>query len=220
MVGPATWRPGDPWTRLNQVVGGETASSTSNQASRRVQLVEAAFRLVAEVGLEGLRLRQVADAVGIDHSTLHHHVATKQDLVNEVAEYATRQFWSTMSAEADPVAALHGHLFTLRTMITQRPELFTVAAELDLRARRDPSVRVVMDRLEAGWRESLRDLLVRGSQSAAWSPAVDVEATIELVIAVVKGARLAPGTSGVVFDQLEALLTAAGAGPSDGRKDP
>jgi TetR/AcrR family transcriptional repressor of nem operon len=175
---------------------------------------------VAAAGLEGLRLRQVADAVGIDHSTLHHHFATKQDLVNEVAEYATRQFWSTMPAEADPITALHGHLVALRTMITHRSELFTVTAELDLRARRDPSVRVVMDRLEAGWRGSLRDLLVRGTQSGAWSRAVDVEATTELIVAVVKGARLAPGTAGVVFDQLEALLAAAGAGSSGGRKDP
>lgn len=200
-------------TSLHQVVGRATASAATratNRTGRRDQLVEAAFHLVAEVGLEGLRLRQVADAVGIDHSTLHHHVATKQDLVSAVAEYTTRQFWTTMPADADPAAVLHGHLAALRTMVTERPELFTVTAELDLRARRDPSVRALLDRFEAGWRERLRDLLARGTRSGTWSPGTDVEATTELVIAVVKGARLAPATAGVVFDQLEALLTDAG----------
>ena len=54
----------------------------------------AAFERVAEIGFEGLRLRQVAEQVGIDHSTLHHHFATKQALVAAVAEYTTRQFWA------------------------------------------------------------------------------------------------------------------------------
>ena len=57
--------------------------------------MRAAYARVAEIGFEGLRLRQVAEQVGIDHSTLHHHFATKQALVAAVAEYTTRQFWTT-----------------------------------------------------------------------------------------------------------------------------
>jgi AcrR family transcriptional regulator len=44
-------------------------------------------------GFEELRLRDVASEVGIDHSTLHHHYATKQDLVAGVVEHAAQQFW-------------------------------------------------------------------------------------------------------------------------------
>jgi AcrR family transcriptional regulator len=184
------------------VVGGAEA----DVVDRRAQLVEAAFGLVARVGLEGLRLRQVADAVGIDHSTLHHHVATKQDLVSAVAEYTTRQFRSTMPPAGDPLTRLHGHLAALRTMIGERPDLFTVSAELDLRARRDPAVRALLDRFEEGWRDGLRDLLTRAAGAGAWS--VDtVDATTELVIAVVKGTRLDPDAAAAAFDRLEALLT-------------
>lgn len=86
---------------------------------------------------EGLRLRQVADAVGIDHSTLHHHVATKQDLVEGVA------------------------------------------AELELRARRDPRICESLDRFEAGWRPALVDLLGRGARGGAWAPAVRAADTAE-----------------------------------------
>jgi AcrR family transcriptional regulator len=169
---------------------------------RRQELVAAAFRRVAEVGFEGLRLRQVSQEVGIDHSTLHHHFATKQDLVEAVAEYATRQFHVTRPAAADPATALRAHLEGLRRLMLARPELLIVSAELDLRARRDPAVRSVMERLESGWRETLAEMLTGG--------VADPARAAELVIATVKGVRLVPERAADVFAHLEALLLGAG----------
>ncbi len=166
----------------------------------------AAFGRVAEVGFEGLRLRQVAEDVGIDHSTLHHHFATKQDLVLAVAEYATRQFWVLGEGPADPVRALRAHLAGLLRMLDERPELFAVTVELDLRARRDPAVAEAMARHQAGWREVLSAVLAAGNAAGAWRAPLDVAVTTELVIAVVKGVRLAPETAGAVFAQLEDAL--------------
>ena len=174
------------------------------QAERREQLVVAAFRRVAEVGFEGLRLRQVAEDVGIDHSTLHHHFATKQDLIGAVAEFTTRQFWHTSPADPDPAAALRGHLGALRRMIEEQPDLLVVSAELDLRARRDPIVAAELARRELGWRTELTQLLAAGNAAGAWT--VDVAAGVELVIAAVKGVRLTPAAAGEVFEQLESLL--------------
>lgn len=166
----------------------------------------AAFRRVAEAGFEGLRLRQVAEDVGIDHSTLHHHFATKQDLVHAVAEYATRQFWVLGEGPADPAQALREHLSGLLAMLDERPELFAVTVELDLRARRDPAVAEAMTRHQAGWREVLSGVLAAGNARGAWTAPVDVEVATELVIAVVKGVRLAPETAAAVFAQLEYVL--------------
>ncbi|WP_433292297.1 TetR/AcrR family transcriptional regulator [Pseudonocardia sp. CA-142604] len=176
------------------------------RSDRREQLVVAAYRRVAEAGFEGLRLRQVAEDVGIDHSTLHHHFATKQDLVDAVAEYTTRQFWTTAPQGPDPAVALREHLQALRRLIEDRPDLFAVTVELDLRARRDPAVAAAMARHEAGWREVLTTVLAEGMAHGSWSVPVDVAAGAELVIAAVKGARLVPEVAGQVFGQLEALL--------------
>jgi TetR/AcrR family transcriptional repressor of nem operon len=166
---------------------------------RREQLVQAAFERVAEIGFEGLRLRQVAEQVGIDHSTLHHHFATKQALIAAVAEYTTRQFWSTASDAPSPASALREHLDALRRLMTDRPELFAVSAELDLRARRDPEVAAALAGHERGWRELLTGMLRSGPSD----PAVEAE----LVIAAVKGVRLTPEGAGPVFERLTALLT-------------
>ena len=189
---------GTPSARVHQVVGGEGAE-------RRAQLVRAAFDRVAEGGFEGLRLRQVAEDVGIDHSTLHHYFATKQNLIGAVADYATRQFWVLGdSVPEDPADALRAHLAGLRQLINDWPELLVVTAELDLRARRDPVIAVALDRQQAGWREVLVSMLNRGNAGGAW--AVDAAACAELVIAVVKGVRLAPDLAGPAFAQLEQLL--------------
>jgi AcrR family transcriptional regulator len=168
--------------------------------------VLAAFRRVAEAGFEGLRLRQVAEDVGIDHSTLHHHFATKQHLVDAVAEHATRQFWVLGSGPDDPVAALRAHLAGLRAMLDERPELFAVTVELDLRARRDPAVAEAMDRYQAGWREVLGAIFTAGDARGAWARPLDPAVATELVIAVVKGVRLEPAAAEPVFAQLADLL--------------
>jgi AcrR family transcriptional regulator len=174
------------------VVGGEVEG-------RRAQLVAAAFRRVAESGFEGLRLRQVAEDVGIDHSTLHHHFATKQSLVGAVAAYTTRQFWETSPPAPDPAAALRAHLRVLQQMIVERPDLFAVTVELDLRARRDPAVAAALAQHESGWRAKLVEILT--------GLVPDPATSAELVIATVKGVRLLPDVAGPVLDLLGASLT-------------
>ncbi|WP_433278507.1 TetR/AcrR family transcriptional regulator [Pseudonocardia xinjiangensis] len=185
------------------------------QGERRDQLVAAAFRRVAEMGFEGLRLRQVAEDVGIDHSTLHHHFATKQDLVGAVAEYTTRHFWAAAPQSAEPAAALREHLAALRRMIEDRPDLLVVTAELDLRGRRDPAVAAAMEHHEAGWREVLTGVLAAGAAQGVWATPVEPVVATELVIATVKGVRLTPRVAAQAFEQLEALLIGGASGNAE-----
>jgi hypothetical protein len=106
-----------------------------------------------------------------------------------------------MPSNADPGSRLHDHLAGLRELMLTRPALFTVTAELDLRARRDPAVQAVMDRHDAGWRAALVEALGAGGHRSR------LAATAGLVIAAVKGVRLDPRAAGAAFEELEALLT-------------
>jgi hypothetical protein len=58
-------------------------------------------------------------------------------------------------------------------MLDDRPDLFAVTVELDLRARRDPAVAEAMDRYQAGWREVLTGLFARGNDRGSWAVPVD-----------------------------------------------
>lgn len=175
-------------------------------AARQQALVEAAFRRLGAHGFEGLRLRDVAAEVGIDHSTLHHYFPGKEDLVAAVVEYAARQFWPTMPTEGQPAARLRDHLAALGRMVEERPILFAVLGELDLRAERDPAVRAIIERHEAGWRAALAAVLRLGTQEMALVEGVEVGATVELIIAAVKGAARNPESADRVLQQLARLL--------------
>ena len=180
---------------LNQVVGGE----------KRRALVEAAFARIASDGLEGLRLRQVAEDVGIDHSTLHHHVATKRELILAVAAYTTRRLWTRAFDLPDPGEALHAYLAETEARLQEGPAVYVVRAELDLRALRDPAVAAALAELEGGWRVRLVELFERGLADGTWSD-LDPVAASELVVAALKGLRHAPAQGRVVTDLLENLM--------------
>jgi AcrR family transcriptional regulator len=193
------------------------AASAGSSANRRAALVTAAFGCIARAGFEGLRLRAVAAEVGIDHSTVHHYFATKEDLVAAVLDHVTRQFWGTMRPEAAPAQRLHEHLTMLGRMMQQQPALFTVLAELELRARRDAAVAAVLQGDEQDWRAALSGLFREGLEHGQWTPRLDPEAAAEIVVAVVKGARLAPDRAADILGQFERLLVwgdLAGSGPA------
>jgi AcrR family transcriptional regulator len=177
---------------------------------RRQALVDAAFRCIAERGLEGLRLRPVAADAGIDHSTLHHYFATKQELMSAVLEHVTRQFWVTMPAEGSAAEQLRHHFTALGELIRRQPELFVVLAELDLRGQRDPEVGQVIERVEAGWRESLTEVWRRGARQRAWAAPLAQDTAVELIISVVKGVRLLPDRAESVLRGLEQTLINGG----------
>jgi AcrR family transcriptional regulator len=160
--------------------------------NRQEALVQAAYDAIARKGFEGLRLRGVAAEAGIDHSTLHHYFATKEDLVSAVVDYATGQLRAT-PAQGSTSEKLRRHLDVLTAAIAERPELFVVLRELDLRATRDPAVRATVASREEGWRASLTEVL--GDPAAA-----------ELVIATVKGVSLRPDLAPAVLGRLRRLL--------------
>ena len=177
-----------------------------NVSERRQALIEAAFGFIAERGFEGLRLRDVAAAAGIDHSTLHHHFATKQDLVDAVVGYAVGQFRTVSSKAVAPAQQLRQHLEGLGRMIEEWPALFVVMRELDLRAVRDATVRAIIVKHEEGWRLALAKRLGGASLPAG----CDRDACVELVIAAVKGISLRPALAPKVLVQLLRVLTAKG----------
>jgi AcrR family transcriptional regulator len=61
-------------------------------APRRRAILEAAIAIVVERGFEGLRLRDVADAVGINSATLVYHVHGKEALIVEVVREIIARF--------------------------------------------------------------------------------------------------------------------------------
>lgn len=173
---------------------------------RRHQLVLAAFDQIAAKGLEGLRLRQVAAAVNLDHSTVHHYFPTKEDLIAAVVKYATSQLWPTIQPSGESSDQLLHHLRLMARMMVERPDIFVALGELNLRATRDAAVAEIIDSSDQEWRAAIRSRLDQGS----WSALVDPAAGAELIVAAIKGAAFNPGAAADALAQLERLLAGNG----------
>jgi AcrR family transcriptional regulator len=86
-------------------------------AGRREEITRAAARLFAERGYHGTSLADVAEALGIQKPSLYHHIASKEDLLWEVAWAGAEAFQTALDQvpeSATPTGkirlALRGHL--------------------------------------------------------------------------------------------------------------
>lgn len=74
-------------------------------SARREELTRTAARLFAERGYHGTSLADLADELGIQKASLYHHIASKEDLLWEVASAGAEAFHAALDAIPDELAA-------------------------------------------------------------------------------------------------------------------
>jgi AcrR family transcriptional regulator len=192
----------------------------AGQAKRRQELVTAAFNLIAERGFEGLRTRDVADAVGVNIATLHYYFPTKESLIRGVVEYAMGRFRSTLAPHGSPADQLRNHLRAVRKLLADEPELGSVMGELTLRSARDKTIARIMTEMYDAWHMTMRGLLRRAVKEGGLRPELDTDGVAALVVSTLNAMTLptmsaAPRTD-QALRQLERWLGVAGARRSQG----
>ncbi|WP_225631221.1 TetR/AcrR family transcriptional regulator [Streptomyces solaniscabiei] len=92
------------------------AGRPRNQTARREALVSAAGRAIAQRGLEGLRIKDIADAAGVSQGSVLYYYPALDDLVLEVHRGAVESFLASRqracdeAPAGDPVARLRALL--------------------------------------------------------------------------------------------------------------
>jgi AcrR family transcriptional regulator len=163
--------------------------------SRQATLVRAAYDLIVERGLEGLRTRDIAARAGVNVATLHYHFPTKEALIGGVAEFLCTQF---VSVHAAPVAGsgspaldrLRQEFADTRHYHSVRPDMLTVMHELILRARRDEAVRAIVAPLVGYWREGIAKMIAAGQAEGVFRAELAPETASTLVITALSGVIL------------------------------
>jgi AcrR family transcriptional regulator len=139
---------------------------------RAGDITRIAFRQIATLGFEGLRVRKIAAEAGISHATLLHYFPTKKSLVQGVVRSIFDSFrgaaqgplWKAV-APRTAIEELRGEFADLEWRMDHTPELFVVLTELDMHARRDPEVNAILSRLYGTWRTHLASLFKKGIRS-------------------------------------------------------
>ena len=181
--------------------------ATTISEKRRQELVNAAYRQIAERGFEGLRTREVVAEVGVNIATLHYYFPTKESLIRGVLEHAMDRFRTTLEPHGSPGDQLRNHLRAVRKLMVQEPELGAVMGELAMRSTRDRSVRKIVNEMFDAWHTVMRGLLRRAVREGNLRPDLDSDAVASLVIATLMASTLPPmaeaGRGDLAVRQLE-----------------
>jgi TetR/AcrR family transcriptional regulator, cholesterol catabolism regulator len=95
-------------------------------SARREELTRIAARLFAERGYQGTSLADLAEELGVQKPSLYHHIASKEDLLWEVAWEGAEAFHAALDGvRADAPAAE-------RIRLALRAHLGVVAGQLDV----------------------------------------------------------------------------------------
>ena len=154
-----TWRQNSPMSSSHHT-NRRLAPQTASNNERRLRLVQSAYQLIMEKGMAGLRIREVASFIGLNHATLLYYFPTKEALIQAVVEYCIHQF-EVIRAPHSPVSSTPGehlrqrYLSDLAYQLREAPELFLVLDELLLYARRDPATNRILTEAVTTWQRSL-----------------------------------------------------------------
>jgi AcrR family transcriptional regulator len=108
----------------------------------REALLEAAIRLIAEVGPTAFTLREVARRAGVSHNAPYRHFRDRDDLMAAVAAQGFRELTRAMieaaAPKADALERLKHAGLGYVTFALRRPEHFTVMFDAPISKRKYP----------------------------------------------------------------------------------
>lgn len=190
----------------------------SEGARTEAAIRRAAVALIARHGFEGVSMRRLAEAVGVQAGALYRYFPTKQDLLVSMMRAHMRRLidaWEMARPEgADPLSELDAFArFHVRYHIDRRDEVFI--SYMELRSLTAENAAEIIG-LRKAYEAELRAILARGAergQFAVADPAVTAMALIAMLTGVTTwrkpGGRLSPEAIADIYAAL--CLGAVGA---------
>ncbi|MBI1277527.1 MAG: TetR family transcriptional regulator [Anaerolineaceae bacterium] len=188
-------------------------SSDANESKilhdeRKVEIITATQDLIAEKGFEGLRIRDVADKVGINNATLHYYFKTKEILIEAVVNHIVHELVSTYDPRRSkelvtPADELDAHLRDISYQIIHMPKRFIVLSELLMRSLHEPAIHTILKKTDDDWHAFLVDILQRGVQVGVFHKYLDLNTTSHMIMMLLKGYDLQLNAS---FEDLDHIL--------------
>jgi len=160
---------------------------------RRGDIVRAAYRLIAERGLEGLRFADIARAAGINNGTLLYYFSGKDALIEAVGRFLVDQYSQSDAPRA--AGRVTSALDELRWEFTDAAARLNdvagvVYTELLARAQRDPAVAALLLDIDASWRGWLVSILERGQAQGLFHDQLDPHLVATTIMAAIRGAGM------------------------------
>jgi AcrR family transcriptional regulator len=155
----------------------------------RTALLEAACRSIAQKGLRGLRVEEVASDAGVAPSLIYHHFGDRAALLRSALEHVGQK--AAAYTETDHQASGRDELIaTLRAEIQDDPEIRDNSAawgEFRDAAVFDESLRSTLFRYTREWIGDVADLVRRGQRDGSITRDLDPEQVGQQLTALTEG---------------------------------
>lgn len=188
----------------------QLARSRSARNTRAIEIVKAAYSLIAEKGFEGLRTRDVAEKTGINVATLHYYFPTKEALIQGVVEHLMQELRTprvTTKESASALERLRAEFADIRVRLRESPEQLVVLTELAVRSLRDPAIAQILQYLDRGWRNHLISIFQAGIAEKCFRHDLDVEATANAMMSQLRGLGFQGIREADRIDQLVSVIS-------------
>ena len=171
-------------------------------SSARDRILQAAVELIAERGIGGARIAQVAKAAGVSTALVHYHFRTREVLLAETLDYAFDVASAVRlrtlgegdengDADGEDSAARRLADVVEQSLPTTDPgrREWQLWAELWLGAARDPDLRPVAAQMYVRYRTWIATAIAEGVAAGEFAP-VDPGETADLAMALIDGLGL------------------------------
>lgn len=88
-------------------------SQTKSRQTRRMEIVRAAWELVAERGVDAVRIQDIAASVGTSTGTIHYYFHDRADILAAALEFSAKRFTRRKTEEVPDEVAYLERIFAL-----------------------------------------------------------------------------------------------------------
>jgi len=159
-------------------------SPTALRRKREIALAARA-ELLAK-GLEGLRMRAVADRCGINIATLDYHAGGKDGLIALVAQSLVEDFRAralmTDRSRMTGVEELAQELGDFRAIRLEQPDIHPVISTLARRAPSDAGIARYILPMKQHWHDKIAAIFRKGAADGSLRPDLDPDASARIFI--------------------------------------
>jgi AcrR family transcriptional regulator len=166
------------------------------EPTARDRILQAACDLIAERGIGGARIAQIAKAAGVSTALVHYHFRTREALLSETLDYAfdvaaAVRLRAAGEAGGDGSAARRLADVVEQALPTTDPgrREWQLWAELWLGAARDPSLRPIAAQMYARYRTWIATAVAEGVAAGEFAR-VDPGETADVAMALIDGLGL------------------------------
>jgi AcrR family transcriptional regulator len=152
-------------------------------------LLDAAERLLLEVGAAGVTTRRVAEEAGSNHGLVHYYFGSVEQLLVRVLErFTERQIARQRAMYASDAPFIEKWRTAMRYLISDDAAYEKVWLELQALAWNRPELRERVDRVNAEWREVLSEAFAAPREQ--YGIEMPLEVLVSLVITFNEGIML------------------------------